>query len=179
MQEYTLRSTKTKKSSLLRRLADIAVIFAVCFALLLLIFKVLLVPFRVADARVSDVAEGDILLVDRFSRYLSDYSVGDLLRAETSAGAAVYRMAAKGGSNYTVKDGAAYIDGVLIDESAYSDGWAEDVNLSIDVPEDEILLLPDDREGVKTLSEWSVLYNSVYGEVRFRVSPLSRLAVFV
>ena len=49
----------------------------------------------------------------------------------------------------------------------------------IDVPEDEILLLPDDREGVKTLSEWSVLYNSVYGEVRFRVSPLSRLAIFV
>ena len=141
MREYTLRSTKTKKSSLLRRLVDIAVIFAVCFALLLLIFKVLLVPFRVAGARVSDVAEGDILLVDRFSRYLSDYSVGDLLRAETSAGAAVYRMAAKGGSNYTVKDGAAYIDGVLIDESAYSDGWAEDVNLSIDVPEDEILLL--------------------------------------
>ena len=69
--------------------------------------------------------EGDLLLVDRVSKFVSDYSVGDVVRADTGSGWALYRVAALGGSTYTVRGGNAYLDSALLDESAYSEVWAD------------------------------------------------------
>lgn len=162
----------------MRRAADILVVLLICALLLLLIFKVLFVPFPVETPRISELEDGDVLLIDRFSKYLSNYSLGDLVKAELPAGDGVYRVAALGGYAYTVKDGAAYLNGALIDESAYSSGWPEGIELYAEINEDQLLLLPDDREGITELQGFILLYNDVYGEVRFRVYPWNRLSLF-
>ncbi|MCR5808940.1 MAG: S26 family signal peptidase [Clostridiales bacterium] len=178
MSEYTLRSTYTRTSSVLRRAADIVVILVICALLVFLLFKFILVPARAEAPRVSSVEDGELLLVDRFSRFLFDYSVGDLVLAEQDGEKAVLRVAAKAGSTYTVRDGLAYIDGALIDESEYSEGWGGFPDFEIVVPESSLLLLPDDRTELSSAEECVVPYRDITGEVRFRVSPLKRLSFF-
>ena len=178
MQDYTVRSTRTRTDSAARRVVDVLVILLVCAAITVFIFGVLLVPMKVGGSNVIELASGDIVLIDRVSKYLTDYSIGDIVRAETEAGEAFYRVAALGGSTYLVRNGKAYLDGALIDESAYSVGWSPERELRFTVPENEVLLLPDDRTGITHLTGWSVLMNNIQGEVRFRVAPLKRLAFF-
>lgn len=119
MEEYTVRSTYTRAESAARRAADIAVILLLCFFLVFILFKVILVPVEVNDENVAELNTGELLLVDRVSRFIADYSVGDIVRADLGSGYAFYRVAAKGGSLYQVRNGKAYLDGELIDESAY------------------------------------------------------------
>ena len=178
MEEYTLRSTKTHKASAARRAMDILVILLAAAGLLVLLFKVLLVPERVRTGLVSELCEGDLVLVDRFSKYLSDYRLGDIVSASPEAGEGLYRIAALGGQSYLVRGGRVYIDGALADESAYSGGWPAGTELMLEVPGDSVLLLPDDRSGVRSLEDYIVLYNDIRGEVRVRVAPIGRLALF-
>ena len=178
MNEYRVRSTRTGAGSRLRRAADIAVITAFSLLLVFLLFKFILVPVRVSDGGVSELAEGDIVLVDRVSNFVSDYSAGDLVRADLGGGYSIYRLAAKEGASYLVRNGRAYLNGAFIDESAYSAGWPQETELSVKVPADCVLLLPDNREGLSSAEGFIIPYNSIYGEVRFRVSPLKRLAIF-
>lgn len=178
MQEYTVRSTRTKRGSAARRAADIAVVLLLCVGLVAFLFCVVLIPVRVGVSSVSELESGDLLLVDRISRFISDYSIGDIVRAETEAGDGIYRVAAPGGSYYLVRNGKAYLNGAYVEEE-YSSGWPYNLEISFSVPEDQILLLPDDRTGITELSGWSIPYNSVYGEVRFRISPIKKLALFV
>ncbi len=177
MIEYRVRSTRTRAGSAARRAADIIAVLLICLLLVFLLFKFALVPSVVKATHVSDISEGELVLVDRVSRFISDYSVGDIVCADLGEGASFYRVAAAGGSVYQVRNSKAYLDGALIDESAYSEGW-KGVEFGVTVPEYSLLLLPDGREGINDLGAYIIEYNSVYGEVRFRVSPLSRLAIF-
>lgn len=174
--EYTVRSTRTGRSSRLRRTADSSIIFILCLLLLLLIFKVMLVPVRVTAPQVSELEEGDLILVDRVSKYISEYKVGDIVRADLGSGAAEYRLAAKGPATYTVRAGKAYLNGALLDESSYSGGWPEETDIELRIPEGSVLLLPDSRAAFGAPE--AVPYNSIIGEVRVRVSPIRRFAFF-
>ena len=178
MQEYTVRSTRTKTDSAAHRIVDVFAVLLICAAVLFLIFGVMLVPARLNGSNVYELASGDVILIDRVSKYLTDYAVGDLVRAETEAGESIFRVAALSGSSYLVRGGRAYLDGALLDESAYSAGWDRNVELSFHVPENELLLLPDDRTGVTSLTGWAVRITDVYGEVRFRIAPFKRFALF-
>lgn len=178
MEEYTLRSTRTHRNSAFRRAADIAVVLLLCAGLLALLFKVLLVPERVTKETVTGLSEGDLILVDRFSKYLSDYKVGDIVAAEPAAGYGLYRIAALGGESYLVIDGQAFLDDNLIDEGSYSDGWPREAELYIEVPEDSVLLLPDERWGLEDLEACLVRYNDIRGEVRLRIYPADKLSLF-
>lgn len=175
--EYTVRSTRTRKSSRLRRAADGSVIFILCLLILLFIFKVMLEPVRVTAPQVSELEEGDLVLVDRVSKYIAEYAVGDIVRADTGDGLAEYRLAAKGPAVYTVRGGSAYLNGALLDESAYSDGWQADTEFELRIPEGSVLLLPDARQGIEGAPD-AVPYNDIIGEVRVRVSPIRRFALF-
>lgn len=177
MQEYTLRSTYTRAESAARRAADVTVVILLSVLLVFLLFKAVLVPVSVSEPKLMGFEEGDLLLVDRVSKFVSDYSVGDVVRADTGSGWALYRVAALGGSTYTVRGGNAYLDSALLDESAYSEGWADWLDFEIQIPEGRILLLPDVRTSVNFPSSYIVEYSAIYGEVRFRVSPISRLAL--
>ena len=179
MEEYTVRSTYTRAESAARRAADIAVILLLCFFLVFILFKVILVPVEVNDENVAELNTGELLLVDRVSRFIADYSVGDIVRADLGSGYAFYRVAAKGGSLYQVRNGKAYLDGELIDESAYGGEWSEYAELDCSVPEDSVLLLPDKRPAVSALDRYLIPYGSIYGETRLRVAPLTRLSFFM
>ena len=179
MEEYTVRSTYTRAESAARRAADIAVILLLCFLLVFILFKAVLVPVEVKDGNTSDLKRGELILVDRVSRFIADYSVGDIVRADLGSGGSFYRVAAEGGSLYQVRGGRAYLDGSLIDESAYGGEWPESLELELFVPEDSVLLLPDDRASVSALEGFVVPYDGIYGEARLRVAPIGRLAFFM
>ena len=82
MREYTVRSTRTRNDSAARRVVDVLLIILICAAVLLFIFGVALVPARIAGSNVSELSAGDVILVDRVSKYLVDYAVGDIVRAQ-------------------------------------------------------------------------------------------------
>lgn len=177
--EYTVRSTYTKARSRARRAADIAVILLICLALVFALFKLILVPVSVSGSRVCDIADGELILVDRVSKFVSDYSEGDIVRVNRGRGFELLRVAAGGGSDYTVRGGRTYLNGCLIDESGYASEWGGETEFSVSVPEDSLLLLPDNREGITSLEEYTIRYAAVYGEVRLRIHPLSRLNLFI
>ena len=177
--EYTVRSTYTKTRSGLRRAADILVIVLFSLLLVFVLFRFVLVPVSVESSDVKEITAGELILCDRVSKYLVDYAPGDIVRAETEGGARFLRVAAKGGSVYSVRGGTAYLDGAMIDESAYSPGWAEDVEFEIRVPDDKLLLFPDERSGIMEPGAFLVSQSRVFGEVRFRISPIKKLAFFV
>ena len=179
MEEYTVRSTYTRAESAARRAADIAVILLLCFLLVFILFKALLVPVEVKDDNTAELQKGELLLVDRVSRFIADYSVGDIVRADLGSGDEFYRVAAKGGSLYQVRGGKAYLDGSLIDESSYGGEWPEYLDMEIAVPDDSVLLLPDDRAGASSLEGFVIPYGRIKGEARLRVAPMGRLAFFM
>ncbi len=177
--EYRVRSTYTRTRSAARRAADIAVILLVCLLLVFALFKFILVPVP-ADANViSDINRGELLLIDRVSKFISDYTPGDILRVDRGAGFELLRVAARGGSTYTVRDGCAYLDGALLDESEYSKGWPEGIDIELRIPENSLLLLPDVRDGITDPKGFITTYNKVFGEVRFRISPMKKLTFFI
>ena len=178
IREYTVRSTVTRTESRLRKAADIAIVALISAVLVFVLFRFVLVPYEVTDPGVSELREGEMVLVDRFSLFVSEYELGDLLRIRTPEGEAFLRVAAKGGSTYKVVNGRAYLDGSLIDESGYGGDWGGADGLSVAVPEGFLLLLPDSRGEATDLGAGLVSYSDIIGEVRFRIMPFGRIAVF-
>lgn len=178
MNEYTVRSTYTHAESAARRAADIAVILMLCALILFVLFRFIWAPASVKEAQVTGLSDGDVVLVDRVWGFISDYSAGDIVRAKIDGEYVFFRVAALGGQSYLVRGGRAYVDGELIDESEYGGKWARNVEFETEVPEDSLLLLPDVRTGIDDPERFVVPYSSVWGELRFRVSPIRKLAFF-
>lgn len=178
MREYKVRSTYTRSSSARRRAADIIAVIIISVMLVFLLFRLVLVPVRVYQPGVVGINDGELLLVDRLSRFIIEYSIGDIVITGKGSYPSFFRVAAGPGSTYTVRGGEAYLDGALLDESGFSEGWDPSLDLEISVPKGHMLLLPDDRTGIVSLEEYVYDYRLIRGEVRFRVAPISNLAFF-
>lgn len=176
--EYTVRSTYTKTDSRLRKAADTAVILILSAAFVFVLFKFILVPSRVPAGGVSEFSGGEIVLVDRISRYFREYDLGDVLKTAAGEGGSFRRVAAKSGDLYEVRNGKAYLNGALIDESAYGGSWEGARDMSCTVPEGCLLLLPDQRGEELELEEHIVPYSGIEGEARFLIRPLKRFTMF-
>ncbi|MBO4384948.1 MAG: signal peptidase I [Clostridia bacterium] len=176
--DYTVRSTYTRTDSYLWRAADVAVVLVVSVLIVFLLFRFALVPCEVGADSVKELKEGDVVLVDRVSRFFVDYELGDVLNARTEEGVFFLRCAAAGGQEYTVRNGRAYLDGALIDESAYGGSWSEGVDFSVTIPEGSLLLLPDDRSGVLDPERFIFPYSEVYGAARILILPFERFRAF-
>lgn len=177
--EYTVRSTYTRTDSHLWRAADAAVVLVISVLLAFLLFRFVFVPCEVGANSVVEMREGDVVLVDRVSRFIVDYDLGDVLSAKTEEGSFFLRYAACAGQEYTVRNGRAYLDGALIDESAYGGSWSEGVDFSVTVPEGSLLLLPDNRTGITDPENFVVPYSDVYGAARFLILPFDRVRVLI
>lgn len=177
--EYTVRSTYTRTDSYLWRAADAAVVLVISVLLAFLLFRFVFVPCEVSSKSVAEMSEGDVVLVDRVSRFIVDYEIGDVLNARTEEGSFFLRCAAGAGQEYTVRNGKAYLDGALIDESAYGGSWDVGADFTVKVPEGSLLLLPDDRTGIADLSGFVVPYADVYGAARLLVLPFNRVRAFI
>ena len=178
--EYVVRSTYTRTDSRLRRAADVAVVLRASVLLVFCLFRFVLVPQEVETVTVKELKKGDLALVDRVSKFFADYELGDVLFVRLGDGGEYFlRASAKAGDTYSVVNGKAYLNGSLVEESAYGGTWSMYVNLEITVPEGSLLVLPDDRSGLYDLTEMTVSYKDVKGEVRFLILPFTRFALFV
>ena len=178
MRDYVVRSTVTHAESAARRAADVIIVILLCAAAVFAFFKLVWVPVSTADPQVGALSDGELVIVDRVSKYFSEYSVGDIVRANLGSGLNAYRVAASGGSSVVVRGGRLYVDGGLMDDSEYASGWRSDAELSCEVPHGSVLLLPDDRSGVTSLEDHIIPVGSVYGKLRMRVYPFSKINFF-
>lgn len=178
MEEYVVRSSVTHAESAAGRAADVIVVLFLCAAIVLAVFRFVWVPVVTAEPPVSGLEDGELVLVDRLSKFFAEYSAGDVVRADIGDGMNMYRVAAVGGSHVTVRGGRLYVNGGLLDESAYAEGLSELVDAEFDVPEHSVLLLPDERAGVTDPASGILRAGEVYGKLRFRIYPFSRIAIF-
>ena len=178
MQDYVVRSTVTHAESAARRAADVIIMLFLCAAAVLVLFRFIWAPVVTSDPLVEGVNDGEVLLVDRVSKFFREYRPGDLVRADIGDGMNIYRVAAAGEAEVILRGGCLYVDGGLLDESAYARGWDPAIDSEITVPKGSVLLLPDDRTGVEGLESHILPVGRIYGRLLFRVYPLNRFAIF-
>ena len=178
MRDYVVRSTYTHAESSARRAADVILILLLCAGALFVLFRFMYVPVAAKDPQVRDLKDGELVIIDRVSKYFAEYAPGDIVRADIGGGMNAYRVAAKGECEALVRDGRLYINGGLLDESEYASGWSESSELYCYVPYNCVLLLPDDRSGVDSLETCVLPMGEVYGKLRLRVYPFDRISLF-
>lgn len=169
----------THGESAARRAADVIIILMLCAAAVFILFKLILVPVATNDPQVSALDSGELVIVDRVSKYFSEYAPGDIVRAKVGGSMNAYRVAAPQGSSVAVRGGRLYVNGGLMDDSAYAGGWQSDIDIGCEVPYGSLLLLPDDRSGVTELDSYVVPIGSIYGKLRFRIYPFSKFNMFI
>jgi signal peptidase I len=152
-------------------------------AIALLLF-VVFTPIRVRSSGVSDFYNGDLVFADRLSKYIFGFSRGDAVAVKNSSGSDgsrhIARVVAAAGENVVIAEGRVYINGQLLDESAYADAFDSGLRMEFEIPDGSLLLLPDERGG---LGERDVLscvtaFDDIVGEVRLIAFPLKRISFF-
>ena len=154
------------------------------FAVLALLFLLVLSPVRVNGGSMSPtLLPGEVLLVDRLSLYLRMPQRGDMVifsHPETGE-ELIKRIIALPGETVEITGGHVYVNGCLLDESAYAPAEAETYSPVV-VSEGAVFVLGDDR-GQSMDSRDPALgcipIARLDGRVRLRVSPLTRAALFV
>ena len=181
--EQTRRSENRK--GVYRRQALLGWAFSLCVAALVigLLFGLWLTPVRVAGDTMEPAFSADqVLLVDRAARFFSAPRRGDviLFNDPQGGGQMLKRIVALPGETVDIKDGAVYIDGCLLDESAYlaKDAAVGDMEAVL-VPEGSVFVLGDNRAlsyDSRTDGVGCIPYGEVLGVVRVRVEPVTALA---
>jgi signal peptidase I len=83
------------------------------------------------------------------------------------------------GDKINIKDGFVYINGEKLNES-YAKGqtFTGVINFPLDVPNDKLFVLGDNRTVSKDSREFGLIkYNQVEGKVAFRFSPLKKIGI--
>lgn len=146
------------------------------------VFTALFAAVRVADAGMAPViAQNDIILFSRLSRFIKAPARGDMLAFFIQKGGPAYVGRAVGlpGETVTIFEGRMYIDGVLLDESAYVTGACPDLPAT-SVPEGCYFILPDARAFANVENPEALLLNArnIIGTASVRVFPFPRVCLF-
>ncbi len=153
------------------------------FLVLAVVFFFAFWPVRVSGSSMAPTLIADeVLLIDRFTLYLWAPQRGDMVVFRTSMfGELIKRVIALPGETVSIVDGRIYIDGLMLDENAYSPTDAEGF-LQIEVPEDAVFVLGDSRscsQDSRDPNLGCIPLEALDGRVRLRVSPLQRIALFL
>lgn len=156
-------------------------VFAAALAMVF-IFTALFTAIRVSDAGMAPfIKQNDIVLFARLSRFIAAPARGDVLAFRIQKGGPICIGRAVGlpGETVTIFEGNVYINGLLLDESAYASGVCADMP-SFVVPEGCYFVLPDTRAwaDVENASSLIVDGRRVLGTASVRVSPFARIALF-
>lgn len=165
-----------------KRLRAYTWLYSLFVALLfcLLFFTLVFNGLRVSDASMAPFfSQGDVLLVSRLSQVFYTPARGDVFAFREEDGA-VYlgRVLALPGERVAVQNGSVYIDGALLDESAYAPGLCADMaELTLDAG--VFFLLPDLRPRAAFSPEaFLVPFERLVGRAAARVAPLESLSIF-
>ena len=166
-----------------RRNRRLGALFTIALALLILalFFGVWLTPVRISgDSMAPALREGEIVLVDRLAKYWKTPARGDMVMFRTADGDFIKRIAGLPGETVDIQEGKAYIDGRPLDETAYAANYVGSME-PVTVPEGSVFLLGDNRALIydsRLANLGCVAYTEIFGALRVRVSPLSRVTVF-
>ncbi|HWS28681.1 MAG TPA: signal peptidase I [Clostridia bacterium] len=151
-----------------------------------LVFCALFFIFAVNGLRVSDTSmapffkQGDVLLINRLSQIFLTPSRGDVFAFhEEDASVYLGRVLALPGESVEIRGGSIYINGVLLDESAYAPAACADM-VKVTLDSGEFFLLPDLRPQAPFSPDTFVVpYERLVGRAALRVAPLESMNLFV
>lgn len=185
MEQHVLSRSAYKKSEYKRQalLAWVFVVLEVVLALFLL-FSFVLSPVRVNGSSMAPtLTQGEVLLIDKISLFLRTPPRGSMVTFSNpdTGEELIKRIIAMPGETIQIKEGNVYINGRLLDESLYSPGAAEEFDALV-VPQGSVFVMGDDRaESLDSRDEriGCIPLGELDGRVRFRVSPFSKIALFL
>ena len=126
------------------------------------------------------VQDGDIILFDRLAKHFHTPRRGDAYAFVNEAGGvSIGRVGGLPGEQVQMEAGVVYIDGVALEEGAYTQGSGQSF-APVTLGQGEFLLLPDDRVHALLEEESLVVtFSDLVGRAAIRIAPWRRLAVFV
>jgi len=150
------------------------------------VFLLFLQPVSVRGASMSPaLTEGEVLLIDRLALYLKTPARGDMVifpHPDTGE-ELIKRIIAFPGETVEITEGKIYVNGRLLDESAYLSPNAKNGQLPATVvPPERVFVLGDNRgESFDSRDEnfGCIPLASLDGIVRVRVAPLQRVQLFL
>jgi signal peptidase I len=163
--------------------------------LYLVITTFIVQTFRVEQqSMLSSLQPGEHLLIDKITPRIDDYSRGDIIvfhpKGRTDETPYIKRVVGVGGEHVEIRGGAVWIDGIRIEESAYTyddpvTGENEPTlpkgpQSEWDVPEGSLFVLGDHREGSTDSRRNSVGFvetDDVVGRAWLRFFPLDQLGI--
>lgn len=184
MEQHILRSANKQREYRTQSLLAWAFIILQVFVIIFLLFVVILSPTRVNGSSMSPtLVEGEVLLVDRLSLFVRTPSRGAMVifKNPHSDEELIKRIIALPGETIQINNENIYINGRLLDESSYSPAPAEEFDALV-VPEGCVFVMGDDRANSLDSRDPSIScipVEQLHGRVRFRISPFSRVALFL
>lgn len=142
---------KLKGGRLWRRL-DFAISIALFAVLALGIRAFIAEPIRVdGDSMYPTLAHGEHMLVEKVSYWFSEPARGDVIICYYPGytESCVKRVIALGGETIAVRNGAVYVNGAPLDESAYWSGTMPVDYGPVTVPPGEVFVMGDNRGNSK------------------------------
>ncbi len=156
-------------------------IFAAALAVAFVFTAIFAAVMSADEGMAPTIAQNDIILFSRLSRFLKSPARGDILAFQIQKGGPAYVGRAVGlpGETVSIYAGRVYIDGVLLDESAYVTGACPDLPATA-VPEGCYFILPDARDFANVEDAKALLLNAknIIGTASVRVYPVSRICLF-
>jgi signal peptidase I len=189
------REQPRKRSRLMDAVIEIVTTVGLAVVLYLVITTFVVQTFRVEQRSMIDTLhEGEHLLIDKISPRFDDYSRGDIIvfhpNGETEQTPFIKRVIGVAGERVEIRDGAVWIDGTRIDESAYTHAdpltgdneptLAKRGESAWDVPEGSLFVLGDHRMGSTDSRDRAVGYvdtDDVVGRAWLRFFPLDTLGI--
>jgi len=143
-----------------------------------LIFGVLLCPMVVTkDDMTPTLEEGDILLCDRLSLFFSLPRRGQMVYYSHNGEWTLGRVCAFAGEEVDMVDGTVYVNGHALLPEGYQESGTGQME-TVTIPQGQLLVLPDVREDTLLGQKHLANISDLQGVVRFRITPLSRMAIF-
>ncbi len=182
-QELKLRSTDKEKLYRHQRVFSWISSIVEILLVLVIVFMLLVRPFRVVGASMQpSLAEGDLLLVDRISQYLRTPQRGDMVVFKSPADGqeTIKRIVAFAGETVDIVDGQVYINGYALDESQYAVPNESDFS-PITVPDGCVFVLGDNRAqstDSRDAQFGCVDLETIVGTVRLRITPINKINWF-
>jgi signal peptidase I len=182
-----------KRSKLMDAIIEIVTTVGLAVILYLIITTFIVQTFRVEQTSMQNTLQsGEHLLIDKITPRFDDYSRGDIIvfhpNGATDETPYIKRVIGVGGDHVEVANGLVYVNGVELDETAYTfpapgqneATLAKPAGSEWDVPEGQLFVLGDHRmrsTDSRNSAVGLVDSDDVVGRAWLRFFPLNTLGI--